>query len=70
MMYFCGQRIVCSDAVFDDHIKVERSGIFCGRKVWPLFMKYSRNPSWLANELFEAYSASLKAGNSVQVIFE
>ena len=67
MMQFAGLPVKLTDAVFPDHVKVERGGIFCGPKAYAEFMAYFRNTAGHEG-VVDAYRKSLHTGKSVKVM--
>lgn len=66
MITFAGLPIKVTDAVFADHLKVERTAIFIGRDVYPMFAVWARNPK-APDLISEIVRESLRTKRSVQV---
>lgn len=66
MITFAGLPVKVTDAVFPDHLKVERTAIFVGRSVFPLFHAWARDPK--GPDLLSAMiRESLRTRRSVRV---
>lgn len=42
--YFAGLRVVVTDAVYSDHLMVQRGALFCGREAFATIAACDRNP--------------------------
>ena len=67
MIVFAGFPVIVTDAVFADHLKVERNAIFCGKAAYATFSTWARNLKAPSEDLRAAVRASILTHRSVSV---
>lgn len=66
MIVFCGLPVKITDAVFPDHLKVERTAIFVGRAAFAAFHQWARDPK-APDVVTAAFLESERTGRSVAI---
>lgn len=67
MIVFAGLPVKITDAVFADHIKVERTAIFVGRAAFAAFHAWARNPK-TPDTISGPFHKSLRTKRSVRMV--
>ena len=66
MILFCGLPVRISDAVYSDHLKVERDAIYCGLEAFHAFAAVIRNPKAI-DRVSGPFDESVRTNRSVKV---